>query len=208
MFGFFKRNLSEIDALKYQMLAVSTSATALTVTTSLLAQSSKRDGKTVMRLYAESLIFAVCLAQMTVQKKYKLKDGNDIVTIIQELQQQIRELPAPTEIPENQEMALTRGMLDIANTDEFFEAVSYYAARDYEGMGITDEGVEAFCKATCQIPSIIKGAGWTMALLMFQIRVSGFLLEDADLPQRLLPMLTTAREGCQFMMKQFDHVLG
>jgi hypothetical protein len=68
--------------------------------------------------------------------------------------------------------------------------------------------VEAFCKVTGQIPSIIKGAGWTMALLMFQIRVSGFLLEDAELPKRLLPMLATAREGCQFMMKKFDQALG
>jgi hypothetical protein len=135
-----------MDSLKYQMLAVSTSATALSVTMTLLAQSSKSDGKTFTRLYTESLIFAVCLAQMAIQNKYKLRDGNDIVTIIQELQQQIRELPVPNEIPENQEVTLTRGMLDIANTDEFFEAVSFYSARDYEGMGITDEGWRLFVR--------------------------------------------------------------
>lgn len=208
MFGLFKRNLSEIDSLKYQMLAVSASTTALTVTATLLAQSSKRDGKTFMRLYTEALIFAVCLVQMGIQKKFKLKDGNDIVTIIQQLQQQFRELPVPEETPESQDMAVTRGMLDIANTDEFFEAVSCYAARDYKAMGITDESVEAFCRVTGQMPTIIRGAGWTMALLMFQIRMSGILLEDSELPQRLLPTLTTAREGCQFMMDKFDRVLG
>ncbi len=67
--------------------------------------------------------------------------------------------------------------------------------------------LEAYCKMTGNIPRIVKGAGWSMALLIFQIRTSGFLLGAEELEHRLLPMLASAREGCQFMMEEFDHML-
>lgn len=207
MFGLFKRNLSEIDSGKYQKLAISTSSNALVVTITLLAHSSNPSEKTFMLLYNEVLALAVCLAQMSVQNAFRLKDGNDIVAIIQEMQRQFRELPAPTMVPEGQHLAVTRTMLDNATTDDFFELVAYYTARDYRALAITDEALGAFCNITEQIPGIIKGAGWTLALLIFQIRVSSFLLEDTDPPQRLLPLIKTAREGCQFMMEKFDRLL-
>jgi galactitol-specific phosphotransferase system IIB component len=207
MFGLFKGDFGEIDSFKYQMIAVSASTNALAVTMTIMAHSSRQDEETLMLLYNETLAFAVCLAQMRIQKKFKLNDGHDIVTIIQELQRQFRDLPVPRSIPRGQDIAVTRNMLDNATTDGFFERAAYYAARDYHALKVTDEAVEAFCGITRQVPSIITGAGWTMALLIFQIRTTGFLLQESELPERLPAILNAAREGCQFMMDKFDHVL-
>jgi len=189
------------------MIAALVSTNALAVTMTMLAQSSKRDEETFMRLYNEVLAFAVCLAQMRIQKKFRIKNGRDILAIVQEILQQFRDLPVPREIPKGLDIAVTRDMLDTATTEAFLERVVYYATRNYRALGITDEALEAFCKITRQIPSVIKGAGWTMVLLMFQIRTAGFLLEESELPHRLLPMLSAAREGCQFIMDKCDHVL-
>ncbi len=118
MFGLFKRNFSEIDSLKYLMIAVSASGNALGVTQSLFAQSSKKDGATFMALYMETLAFAVCLAQMRIQKRYKVKEDHDVVTIVQELQKQLGELPVIDSTAHG--IGVTRKMLDNATTDAFF----------------------------------------------------------------------------------------
>jgi len=208
MFALFKRNLTEIDSSKYQKLAVSANSNALTATAALLAESSKRGEEIFMLLYNDVLAFAVCLAQMSVQKKFKLKDTTDFVAIVRTLQQQFRELPVPIAVPNAQFIAVTRNMLDNATTDAFPERVRNYACRNYRALAITDDALEAFCKVTGHTPSVIKSAGWTLALLIFQIRVSLFILEEAEFQLRLLPMLATAQKGCQFMMGQFDHILG
>ena len=208
MFGFFKPKFTEIGALKYQMLAVSVTGTALGVTMNVLPQSSRREGPVVVLLYNEVLAFAVCLAQMRIQKKYKVNDGHEGLTIINTLLSQIRDLPVPDGDFLGLDGARIRAMLDETTSDAFFEVLSCYVARDYKALGINDNSIAAFCGITRQMPSVIKGAGWTMALLMFQIRTAGLLFEDeSEISQGLLPMLNAAREGCQVMMDQFDHVL-
>src|SRR2546426_3851651 len=121
MFGLFKRNLTEIDSLKYQMLAVSASSNALGVTMTIMSRCSKTDEKTFMLFYNEVLVFAVCLAQMAIQKRFKLNGPHDIVAIIHELQRQFRELSCPSVIAKGQDIAVTRNMLDNAATEGFFD---------------------------------------------------------------------------------------
>ncbi len=207
MLGLFRRNFKEFDHSKYYLIAVSASANALAVTMQMLAECPRRDEKTFMVLYNEVLAFAVCLAQMRIQKRYKLNSGDDVLTIIAALQQQFREFPAPETILPGQDLAVTRNMLENATTYDFFERVSQYAARDYNALAITDEALVSFCKVTKQNPSIIKGAGWTMALLVFQIRTSVYLLSESEFPQRLQPMLRITTEGCRFMMDNLDRLI-
>ena len=88
-----------------------------------------------------------------------------------------------------------------------WEKSLFYCARDYRAIGITDEALESLCRITQQSPSIAKGAGWTMVLLMFQIRSTTVLLDQSENSQQVPLLLTAAREGCQFMMDNFDHVL-
>lgn len=207
MFGLFKRNFAQIDPANYQMLAVSASTTALTMTTMLLSHTSDREETFLNLLYNDTLALAVCLAQMSIQKKYKLEHGNDVLHVIRELQQQFRQIPATRTVFDGQEVLITRQMLDDATTEDFFEKVAILSARDYKSFWITEEDIEFFCKITGQIPSIIRGAGWTMALLMFQIKASRYVFKEPQAKDELLPFLEKTRDGCRFMMEKLERAL-
>jgi hypothetical protein len=207
VFGLFKKSFGDFNESRYFLLASAASINSLSVTLGLLRCSSKEDERTFMLLYNEVLAFSVCLGQMMIQKKYKLRDHTDIITIIQQFQEQFAEMPVPSSIPPGQDITVTRNMLENATTEEFFERVALYAARDYRGLQITDEALAAVCKMTGQVPAIIKGAGWTMALLIFQIRTSTYLLEESEMAERITPMMGAVREGCQFMMEKFEGIL-
>ena len=128
MFGFLKRNLREIDSLKYQFLAVSASSNALALTIAMIAHSSSRKEETFMEIYQEALAFAVCLAQMRIQKRFRINDGHNIVEIVQEIQQQFRDLPVPRTIPPGQDFAVTRNILDNATTDGLLDLILFYGS--------------------------------------------------------------------------------
>src|SRR5207253_11311846 len=100
------------------------------------------------------------LGQMAIQKKFKLRDHSDIVTIIQHFQDQFRQMPAPSSRSTGQDLTVTRDMLENASSEVFLERVACYSARDYKALQITDQAVESFCKMTGQVPMIIKGGGW------------------------------------------------
>src|SRR5258706_14851125 len=104
-----------------------------------------------MLLYNEVLAFALCLAQMSIQKNFKLRDHNDLVTAIFAMQEAVKNLPAPKSLPSGDEIVVTRNMLDNVASDEFIERVAHYSARDYKSLEIPDEMLEAFCNMTGQI---------------------------------------------------------
>lgn len=207
MFGLFKKDCAAITSLQYELIAIAAGVAALAVADSLRNQSSKWGKGELKPLFRETLAFSICLAQMRMQRRFKVKSDADVLSIVKELVRQLRSLPVRESAEGGDAMVLTQEILRNATDGEFIEHVTNYARRNYHALDITDHALEVFCTITGQAPNIVKGAGWTMALLMFQMRIGPMLFEKLELDEPMAVVLATARDGCKLIMDKVDNVV-
>ncbi|MBA4147046.1 MAG: hypothetical protein H0X66_02950 [Verrucomicrobia bacterium] len=174
MFNFFKKDLSEISDTKYQMLAMLVLSNTTGSAMALAASSPKRDPKTAYFVILETLAFATCLVEMCAQRKFKFTDGHQALAMIQTLQKHYGKFSKMGEI-KIEDGTFDPSLFEGAASDEFLERVLFYAARDYQGLGITEEMFDEFCKATGQYARLLKNSDLNMATAMYQATIFGVL---------------------------------
>jgi hypothetical protein len=203
--GLFKRNPEELNDFSYMILAHSVVGQSYAVSSGLAYETDKPDSLKLMKLFRDTLSFSLCLLQMVLQKRFAIKEPELLLDFIKSILTQFAQFP-DRDIPEG-EPAVNLRMLENIRVfdDDFLEQTLFYSARAYHSLGITEEGFSSFCRMSGVSPTVLRGAGWTLALVIYQIRVSCILLESTELTRRLPQTRRLCYDACQLMMRNFNH---
>jgi len=209
MFGLFKKSLSKLDQQHFYVLGAYTAAHSYHFADAAMTMEdmvSTNTQNTFDCLLNESFAFNICLVQMGVQRRFKLESNEHILQIVLKVRDELLSSPIPQL---KSEFKATKAQMLLLADNRSLNKIIDYVNRDIASLDITETEINESCQITGQSPSIIRGAGWTLALLMHQIRVSRLSIEDFSFGahDKRLRLYWLAQEMCNLCRQKIDHIL-